>query len=78
MFHRSAKIPPHGSIPKFTGEKPGVSIVLSMDVFMTKSETNTGAKHWSNEQRILLALKYLSGNAQTRLQNRGMNDDVEY
>ena len=57
---------------KFSGEKPGTSGVVSIEVFIRKIEANTRAKHWTDEQRILLVLHYMSGNAQTRLENRGM------
>ena len=50
--------------------------MISIQVFIKRIEENTMAPHWSDEQRILLALKYLGGNAQARLHNRGMHDAV--
>ena len=70
MFHSLSKIPPTGFIPQFTGEKPSVSGVVSIDVFIRKIEANTRAKHWTGGQCILLALRHKSGNAQIQLENR--------
>ena len=67
--YKSTKLPAHGYIPNFTGERLGVSGVISIQAYVRIIERNTRAPHWSGEQKILLALKYLSGRAQTRLNN---------
>ena len=36
------------------------------------------APHWSDEQKILVTIKHLAGNAQARLHNRGMHDAVNW
>ena len=77
MFH-STKIPPHGYIPTFTGDSLGVSGVVSIQAFIRRVEQNTVAPHWSDEQKILVTIKHLAGNAQARLHNRGMHDAVNW
>ena len=77
MFH-STKIPPHGYIPTFTGDSLGVSGVVSIQAFIRRVEQNTVAPHWSDEQKILVTIKHLAGNAQARLHNRGMHNAVNW
>ena len=77
VFH-STKIPPHGYIPTFTGDSLGVSGVVSIQAFIRRVEENTVAPHWTDEQKILVTIKHLGGNAQARLHNRGMHDAVNW
>ena len=68
------RLPVHAQIPEFTGEMVGPSGVMSIEVYLKRIEDNTVRPHWTDEHRILLARKNLSGNALTRLNNRGMYD----
>ena len=68
------KLPVHAQIPEFTGEMVGPSGVMSIEVYLRRIEDNTGGPHWTDEHRILLARKNLSGSALTRLNNRGSYD----
>ena len=68
------RLPVHAQIPEFTGEMIGPSGVMSIEVYLKRIEDNTVRPHWTDEHRILLARKNLSGNVLTRLNNRGMYD----
>ena len=68
------RLPVHAQIPEFTGEMVGPSGVMSIKVYLKRIDDNTVGRHWTDEHRILLARKNLSGNALTRLNNRGMYD----
>ena len=68
------RLPVHSQIPEFTGEMIGPTGVMSIEVYLKRIDDNTTGRHWTDEHRIILARKYLSGNALTRLNNRGMYD----
>ena len=68
------RLPVHGQIPEFTGEMVGPTGVLSIEVYLKRIDDNTVGRHWTDEHRILLARKNLSGSALTRLNNCGMYD----
>ena len=68
------RLPVHAQIPEFTGEMIGPSGVMSIEVYLRRIEDNTVGPHWTDEHRILLVRKNLSGSALTRLNNRGMYD----
>ena len=68
------RLPVHGQIPEFTGEMVGPTGVMSIEVYLKRIDDNTVGRHWTDEHRILLARKKLSGSALTRLNNRGMYD----
>ena len=57
------RLPVHAQIPEFTGEMVGPSGVMSIEVYLKRIDDNTVGHHWTDEHRILLARKNLSGNA---------------
>ena len=68
------RLPVHAQIPEFTGEMVGPSGMMSIEVYLKRIDDNTVGRHCTDEHRILLARKNLSGNTLTRLNNRGMYD----
>ena len=68
-MYKSTKIPAHSTIPKFTGEALGVSGVMSIEAYLRVVEKTTRSAHWTEEQKILLAIKFMGGRALTRINN---------
>ena len=61
-----------------TGDTIGPSGVISIEVYLKRIKDNTVGPHWTDQHRILLARKNMSGSALTRFNNRGMCDAVNW